>query len=264
MSKRIRYHVVDAFAACAFSGNPAAVVWLDRVIDTELYLKISSEFNLSETAFLSYIEGNRYDLRWFTPTHEVGLCGHATLAAAHSILTNDPGAEILFETASGPLTAGHNLDGDIALDFPAQSLEPVVTPDPIFARICPGFQSVYRAGDDWMVVMPDEQGVIQFVPNLALLRLLPGRGLIVTASSRTSGFDCVSRFFAPNIGIVEDPVTGSAHCALAPFWQQVLGLDSIVGHQVSARGGVVRARYHGNRVQLSGQCVTVMEGSLCV
>lgn len=262
MTRQLRYQVIDAFAAKPFSGNPAAVVWVDQPLTDTVYLQISAEFNLSETAFLHPVSEGVYGLRWFSPTSEVALCGHATLAAGHAILPVETSGEVAFESASGRLVAYRDDHQSVVLDFPVQSLHSTHDLDDVLDGVCPGRVDAFHAGEDLMVVYATSDMVREYVPNYALIQTLPGRGLMITAPANDPRIDCVSRFFAPKVGIPEDPVTGSAHCALAPYWQDVLGKPSIVGYQSSTRGGIVCAAHVGDRVKLSGRCHTVMEGRL--
>lgn len=260
---------VDAFADRPFSGNPAAVCVLSSPADEGWMQAVALEMNLSETAFLlpepEPDAPDSYRLRWFTPTVEVDLCGHATLAAAH-VLWEDgrrpEGEPISFSTRSGRLRAGRS-GGLIALDFPA---EPVVDRQPPAGLIeAVGASSPRFVGGnrmDLLLQLDTEAEVWALSPDFGRLRSIPTRGVIVTARSDRPGVDFVSRFFAPAAGVDEDPVTGSAHCALAPFWRDRLGLDAMTGEQVSARGGTVRVRVLGDRVELAGSAVTVLRGEL--
>jgi PhzF family phenazine biosynthesis protein len=254
---------VDAFTAQPFAGNPAAVCVLDEPAEEPWMRNVASEMNLSETAFLNLREGG-YDLRWFTPTTEVELCGHATLASAHvlwqsgRLALSEPAR---FHTLSGLLTAERHADW-IEMDFPAMPAQPAEPPAALIEalRATPSYTG--RTPWDWLIELESEQAVRQLRPQMAGLRQLGGRGFIVTARSATPGFDFVSRFFAPSAGIDEDPVTGSAHCSLALYWAAKLGQQEMTGYQASPRGGVVRVRPAGDRVKLAGQAVTVMMGEL--
>jgi PhzF family phenazine biosynthesis protein len=255
--------VVDAFADRPFTGNPAAVCVLDAPGDEGWMQDVAMEMNLSEAAFLSPMDDG-WSLRWFTPALEVDLCGHATLASAH-VLWEDgrlaPGAEARFHTRSGLLTARRGGDW-ITMDFPAKPAKTTVAA-PELARALRGTPVYVGASAfDWLVEMESEEAVREMVPDTGLLRLFPARGVIVTARSSTDGVDFVSRFFAPRVGVDEDPVTGSAHCVLAPYWCGKLGRDELVGYQASRRGGTVRVRVHGDRVDLAGRAATVMRGTL--
>jgi PhzF family phenazine biosynthesis protein len=254
---------VDAFTDRPFAGNPAAVCIMDRPRDEPWMRNVAMEMNLSETAFLHPAEDG-WNLRWFTPAAEVALCGHATLATAH-VLWQDghlpADAEARFHTLSGVLTARRQGDW-IALDFPAKPEQQAPAPEGLERAL--GVQPVYvgRSHFDWLVEVESEDAVRALQPDLGLLGTVDARGVIVTARGGEGGHDFVSRFFAPRVGVPEDPVTGSAHCVLAPFWAARLGRDELTGFQASRRGGVVRVRVAGDRVILAGQAVTVMRGEL--
>lgn len=254
---------VDAFTDRLFAGNPAAVCLLPGPRDEAWMQQVAAEMNKPETAFL-HAEGDSFPLRWFTPTVEVDLCGHATLASAHvlwetGLLAVDAAAH--FFTRSGRLSAERRGEW-IEMDFPAERAEPVEVPTALVRSlgVTPGY--VGRNRLDYLVEVEDEAAVRSLAPDLNLLRSVPARGVIVTSRSASPECDFVSRFFAPRSGIDEDPVTGSAHCCLGPFWAARLGKSQLVGYQASARGGVVRVRPDGERVFLSGQAVTVLRGEL--
>jgi PhzF family phenazine biosynthesis protein len=255
---------VDAFADRPFAGNPAAVCVLDRPREAGWMQHVALEMNLSETAFLER-RGDGYSLRWFTPACEVDLCGHATLASAH-VLWQDghlpPDAEARFHTRSGVLTARR--DGDwIWLDFP--SLPPTPAPQPpagLAGALGAAPVFVGNSRFDLLVEVGSEAAVRALRPDPRALRTLGARGVIVTARGEADGFDFVSRFFAPGAGVDEDPVTGSAHCVLTPYWAAKLGKAEMTAYQASARGGVVRVRLAGGRVHLGGRAVTVLRGEL--
>lgn len=256
---------VDAFTAKPFAGNPAAVCPLEGPAEEAWMQSTAAEMNLSETAFF-WPEGDGFRLRWFTPKVEVALCGHATLASAHVLWeTKRLAAEspARFHTQSGLLTATR-LDGAIQLDFPAKRLEPVPSPDGLFEAL--GAEGTYVGKNvlDYLVELKSETSVRALQPDFARLNKFPVRGIIVTARADASEYDFVSRFFAPAAGVNEDPVTGSAHCALGPFWGEKLQKNELVGFQASARGGVVRVRLAGERVLMSGNAVTVLRGQLLV
>jgi PhzF family phenazine biosynthesis protein len=254
---------VDAFTHRAFCGNPAAVCVLEEPPEEWWMQEVAREMNLSETAFLlEHEEG--FDLRWFTPTTEVDLCGHATLASAH-VLWEDgylaPGETARFHTRSGELEAQR--DGDwIEMDFPSGRTEPIEVSPALRDALGITPLSAHSNGVDLLVEIDSEKTLRTLRPEISLVRALQARGVIVTAPALSPRFDFVSRFFAPRVGVDEDPVTGSAHCALAPFWSERLGRESLTGYQVSSRGGVVRVRVAGDRVILAGQAVTVLRGSL--
>jgi PhzF family phenazine biosynthesis protein len=256
-------YVVDAFADRPFGGNPAAVCPLDRPADDGWMQHVAVEMNLSETAFL-VPEAGGYRLRWFTPAVEVGLCGHATLASAHVLWETGrlpTPATARFHTRSGLLTAKR--DGElIVLDFPAVPVERCDPPAGLEEALGTTPVGVGRNRMDVLVELQSESAVRGLRPDFGGLAAVPARGVIVTAASDDPEFDFVSRFFAPASGVPEDPVTGSAHCALGPFWAARFGRTDLVGRQVSKRGGRVRVVVRGDRVELGGRAVTVLRGEL--
>ncbi len=256
---------IDAFTEEPFAGNPAAVCLLPSAKDATWMQHVANEMNLAETAFVvSRSGGDGFDLRWFTPTTEVDLCGHATLASAHALwLTGAlaPDVTARFHTKSGLLTAQRD-DGWIELNFPATPPEPAEAPVGLTAALGAEPRFVGRSRFDYLVELESEAVVRNLTPDLTRLRALPVRGVIVTSRPTTAAWDFVSRFFAPAAGVDEDPVTGSAHCALVPFWSQRLGKTSMIGRQVSARGGTLRLRADGDRVRLAGQAALVFRGEL--
>ena len=222
---------------------------------------VAAELRHSETAFVVPRADGGYDLRWFTPAAEVRLCGHATLATAHVLSARGAAGPLAFHTHSGLLTA--TINDDIELDFPAQSPVPIDEPDGLAAALGTSLRSTYGNGVDVLAEVAAEGTVRGLAPDIAALRRVDCRGVIVTAQAHAgSDVDFVSRFFAPRVGVDEDPVTGSAHCALAPFWARRLGRTSLVGAQLSPRGGRVGVEVRGERVMLRGRAVTVLEGSL--
>jgi PhzF family phenazine biosynthesis protein len=255
---------VDAFADRPFVGNPAAVCILDQARDEQWMHLVAREMNLSETAFLVKREQG-YDLRWFTPTVEIELCGHATLASAHVLWEDghiDPNAAASFCTKSGVLTA-RKKGGWIEMNFPATP----ATPEPgshedLEAALGVRARSVGSSRFDRLVEVENEAAVRSLKPDFTRLGQLEIRGIIVTSAASSPDYDYVSRFFAPAAGVDEDPVTGSAHCCLGPFWKERLGHDNLLGYQASVRGGFVRTRCEGDRVFLSGQAITVLRGEL--
>ncbi len=262
----IRIVTVDAFTNAPFAGNPAAVCVLEQPRPEEWLRNVAREMNLSETAFL-VPRSSEFDLRWLTPAVEVDLCGHATLASAH-VLWQDghlpAGTQARFHTRSGLLTADRRGDW-IEMDFPVKTATAANPPAELLPALgVPSPVGVFRNAFDYMVEVETEEIVRSLTPDHTLLRRIPVRGVIVTARSSTREFDFVSRFFAPGSGIDEDPVTGSAHTALAPYWSAKLGKTEMTGYQASARGGVVRVRMNGDRVILGGQAVTVMQAALLV
>jgi predicted PhzF superfamily epimerase YddE/YHI9 len=254
---------VDAFTDRPFAGNPAAVFLLSGARDEGWMQSVAREMNLAETAFILR-RSDGFDLRWFTPLYEVDLCGHATLASAHMLwedrhLADDDSAR--FHTRSGMLTAERR-NGLIWLDFPATPAAPVPPPPELERGLGVPLRFVGRTPFDYFAEVDGEETLRALTPDLTPLGQLPVRGTIVTARSSTPDHDFVSRFFAPAVGVPEDPVTGSAHCALAPFWAERLGRGELTGYQASPRGGVVRVRLAGDRVLLGGNAVTVVRGEL--
>ncbi|WP_119842055.1 PhzF family phenazine biosynthesis protein [Salinibacter ruber] len=261
---------VDAFATVPFAGNPAAVCLLRDDRDADWMQQVAAEMNVSETAFLRpWDEEATYQLRWFTPTDEVALCGHATLASAHVLWATDHEAArpaLHFETASGRLTARRD-DGWIWMDFPADPVAPADPPTPLLNALDGATpEEVGWSGRDYLVRLPDAGAVRALQPTLSPLHTLDeARGVIATAPAEADDVDFVSRFFAPRVGVPEDPVTGSAHCALGPYWAARMGRTELTGLQVSARGGTVRVHLDtpdAERVALGGRAVTVVDGRL--
>jgi PhzF family phenazine biosynthesis protein len=271
----MRIRIVDAFTDRPFAGNPAGVLLLDADTFPEdgWLQQVAAEVNLSETAFAHPTPGAQdadWALRWFTPKAEVNMCGHATLATAH-ILHSTGAAQgaVRFSARCGVLTTTAADDGTITMDFPTAPLTSIVVADEIASAIGAEVLSVHETGDDvgdLLVEVADEKTVRALTPDFAAVAALPSkRGLIVTAvaeSPATTGYDFVSRGFFPGVGIDEDPVTGSAHTALAPFWSQRLGRDELIGLQASARSGLVRTALRRDRVLLSGRAVTMIDGEL--
>lgn len=260
---------VDAFTDRPFAGNPAAVCLLPAPKDEQWMQLVAREMNLSETAFLCRRAPSAgpeagFDLRWFTPSAEVALCGHATLASAHVLWeTGEIGpAEVArFHTKSGLLTAERR-DALIELDFPATPAE-AADPPPGLADAL-GVTPIYvgRSRFDYLVEVDGEDVVRGLAPDIARIKTLPVRGVMVTSRATTAGWDFVSRFFAPAVGVDEDPVTGSAHCCLTPHWSRKLAKTEMTARQLSARGGTIRVRLVGDRVKLGGHAVTVLRGTL--
>jgi predicted PhzF superfamily epimerase YddE/YHI9 len=255
---------IDAFTSKAFEGNPAAVCVLAQARDTAWMQDVAREMNLPETAFLVRRQPaeDGFDLRWFTPAVEVDLCGHATLASAHALWEDGhlpPDETARFHTKSGLLTA-RRIEDWIELDFPATPAIAATAPDGLAHAIGASPRYVGRSRFDYLIELESEALVRDLRPDFGRLRQLPVRGVIVTSQATTPGWDFVSRFFAPAAGIDEDPVTGSAHCCLGPFWSARLGKPTLMARQVSSRGGTVRVTLDGDRVRLAGQAVTVMRG----
>jgi PhzF family phenazine biosynthesis protein len=272
----MRIRIIDAFTDQAFAGNPAAVCLLegDAWPDEGWMHDVAREMSLSETAFAHPLpEGAEADwaLRWFTPAVETNLCGHATLATAHALNSDGRAADsVRFSSRSGVLVTRTDADGTITLDFPAAPPAETSAPDGLAEALGAAPQATFATGalGDLVATFPDEDTVRGLQPDLPAVARLARRdgirGIIVTApaADAAAGYDFVSRFFAPAEGIPEDPVTGSAHTALAPYWSARLGRDGLVGLQASARTGLVRTSVHGDRVHLTGRAVTVVDGTL--
>jgi PhzF family phenazine biosynthesis protein len=266
--------VVDAFASRPFAGNPAAVCLLDRPREDGWMQAVAREMNHSETAFL-HPEGvpDSYRLRWFTPRTEVDLCGHATLAAAHVLWeqsSSPSGESVHFNTRSGRLIATQNGDW-IELDFPTLKTDPRALPPGLIDALLgehegDSIRFVGQTRFDLLVEVSDESALKSLAPNFAALASLPYRGVIVTCRPNREGalhaYDFLSRFFAPAAGVNEDPVTGSAHCALGLYWSRKLGRDDLCAYQASERGGVMRLKVDSERTVLAGQAITVLRGEL--
>ena len=255
--------VVDAFAEKPFTGNPAAVVFLDGPRDDAWRQAVAAEFNLSETAFVE-ARGDAFALRWFTPAVEVELCGHATLAAAHSLWEAGrvlADREIRFETKSGTLTARR--DGErIILDFPALPVRPAKPPPGLLAALADTPIAFAENTGVYLLEMDSEETVRRAAPDLAKWSTLTKKGLLLTAPARGKTYDVVSRCFFPGDGIPEDPVTGSAHCAIGPYWAERLGKSVLTAYQASKRGGILMLRVKEGRVELGGRAFTAWSGSL--
>jgi len=264
------YLVVDAFTSRTFAGNPAAVVLLATEEPDDLLQKIANEFNLAETAYPRQLGEDRFELRWFTPAREVPLCGHATLAAAHALWELEilpQNRAIHFITrSSGQLICHRRAQGWIEMDFPATPPQPADLP--INAATVLGVPGpvtcVGTATMNLTLRLPSAQQIRDSKPNLAILATWHPIGVTITAPGDEPGVDFVSRFFAPQAGIPEDPVTGSAHCSLTPYWAVQAGKTSFTARQLSSRGGELRLELHGNRVHLLGQAVTTMRGELAM
>lgn len=254
---------VDAFTDTAFRGNPAAVLVLAEPADPAWMQNVAAEMNLSETAFL-HAQAGGFNLRWFTPVAEVDLCGHATLASAH-VLWEDghlpPTTEARFHTLSGPLTV-RRTDRGMEMDFPAEPPQPIAPPPGLLDALGAEARYVGRNRLDFLLELDSEEAVRALAPDHAALARISSRGVIATARSSRPEHDFVSRCFFPAVGIPEDPVTGSAHCCLGPFWAERLGRDTLTGYQASRRGGTVGVRVAGDRVMLAGQAVTILRGEL--
>jgi PhzF family phenazine biosynthesis protein len=264
----IPFYQVDAFTCEPFHGNPAAVCLLSEKRSDIWMQAVAQEMNLSETAFL-LPEADGYRLRWFTPLVEVDLCGHATLASAHILFeTSDANRQRLgradtarFYTRSGLLTAKW-VEGWLELNFPIKPVEAVQPPEGLVEALGVSPNWVGKSLFDILVEVDDEMAVRQAKPDFALLKAVEARGVILTSRSSTSEYDFISRFFAPRVGVNEDPVTGSAHCVLVPYWAQKLGKTEFTAYQASKRGGVLKLRLDDGRVIIAGQAVTVLCGEL--
>jgi PhzF family phenazine biosynthesis protein len=259
----LRIFQADAFTDEAFAGNPAAVCILTEPRDETWMQNLAREMNLSETAFLRRREDG-FGLRWFTPTVEVALCGHATLASAHILWQTGmlaPKEQARFHTLSGLLTAERKGDW-IELNFPVTPEMPATAPPRLMEALGVAPKYVGKSKFDYLVEVDKEETVRNLKPDFGVLRAMQVRGVMITSQAVSPGYDFVSRFFAPGSGIDEDPVTGSAHCCLGPFWSARLGKNELVAYQASRRGGIVRVRVGGDRVYLSGQAVTVFRGEI--
>lgn len=261
----MKYFIVDAFAERAFEGNPAAVFMLEELVSDDVLQKIASEINLSETAYL-FREKDIYSLRWFSPVREVDLCGHATLASAHVLWAKgilDQDQEARFNTKSGTLTARH-VDDLIEMDFPLDVPEVSECPEEIMdgLEVTPVY--VGKTRFDYLVEVESQEVVEGIHPNIEVIKKIDCRGIIVTSTTKNKCYDFVSRFFAPRFGISEDPVTGSAHCALGPYWSKKTNKSELVGYQASRRGGVVKMRVTESSVVLGGKARVVAEGEFFV
>lgn len=259
MSISSRFFQIDSFTTRRFAGNPAAVMLLDAFPPDATLQRLAAENNLAETAFL-VPEGQDYRLRWFTPTVEVPLCGHATLASAAAVMERlEPGRKVVvFQTASGPLTVTSTGAGYL-MDFPARPSSPTQPPEGLAAAL--GLQplEVVWDGFNYLARLTDPEQVRKLAPDLAAVERFDCAGVIVTAEDGRD-YDFVSRYFAPAKGIPEDPVTGGAHCALTPFWAERLGRSAFRAFQASSRGGEIVCRLRGERVELEGACVFYLDG----
>ncbi|MGH7584143.1 MAG: PhzF family phenazine biosynthesis protein [Gemmatimonadales bacterium] len=257
-------HLIDAFADGPFTGNPAGVMLLDTPRPDHWMQQVAMEMNQAETAFLSPRAGG-FSLRWFTPVAEVDLCGHATLASAHFLWEGGhaaPERPLRFDTRSGALSARRGADGSITVDFPAIVSRPVDPPTQLIDALGATPVAVLRGDFDLVCVMADAATVRNLAPDPVAIGRWDVRGVLVTARGDAERIDFISRCFFPALGVPEDPVTGSAHCALAPYWRTVLGSDTLVGYQASRRGGTVRCQVIGDRVELTGRAVTTLRGAL--
>ena len=266
-SLRVPLLQIDRFTATCFHGNPAAVCLLAAPAAEDWMQAVAAEMNLSETAFVvPRTAAGEFDLRWFTPTTEVDLCGHATLASCHALRETAQlaaGQSARFLTKSGWLTTTAEADDWISMDFPATPVTPILPPDGLWAALgLPPGGEAYRSQFDILIPVADADILGSIQPDMAALARIQARGIIVTAPSDQPKYDFLSRFFGPAVGVDEDPVTGSAHCSLAPYWAARLGKRAMTGYQASKRGGVVGAVLSGDRVILRGQAVTVFATTL--
>jgi PhzF family phenazine biosynthesis protein len=261
----ITFFHVDSFTESPFAGNPAGVCLLPSPRDGAWMQQVAFEMNLSETAFLLR-EQDGFSLRWFTPTTEVDLCGHGTLASAHVLWESGvlkPDEQARFHTRSGLLTATQR-DGLTRLDFPALAEQPATAPAELIAALGVEPRYVGIFGGEYLMELETEEQVRRVRPDFFSLKAMPGRAVVVTSLSASKDFDFVTRVFAPWVGVDEDPVTGSVHCCLGPFWGKRLGKDRLVAYQASARGGIVHMELKDGRVDLGGRAVTVVRGELVV
>jgi PhzF family phenazine biosynthesis protein len=260
-----KFYQVDAFTQEPFSGNPAVVCLPDEPLGAIAMQNIAREMNLSETAFLQKQEDG-YSLRWFTPGAEVDLCGHATLASAHILW--EQGAlgqdeQAVFHTRSGILTA-ENEAGLIKMNFPALGHEPATAPKELLAALGIVPIDTRKFGKKFLFEVASEAEIHQLQPDFSALKKMPGRGVVITSLSESTELDFVSRYFAPWVGVDEDPVTGSNHCCLGPYWGERLGKKTLTAYQASARGGKIEIELLGGRVSLGGYAVTVLQGEFVI
>ena len=261
------FYWVDAFTERPFSGNPAAVCIPPAALEPALMQNLAAEFGLSETAFVERRPDNQWNLRWFTPKAEVRLCGHATLAAATALWSHEPtlGNTLTFHTLSGPLTATRTPEGMIELVFPARPPQQCDIPVGLLEAVRVPPSDVLWCGrdlDDYILQLPSEEHVKALKPDYAQLGPIETRGIIFTARSSTKERDFISRFFAPKVGVDEDPVTGSAHCCLTPFWAERLDNTCLKAEQLSKRGGRLEVELRGDRVALPGRSCIIVSGTL--
>ncbi len=260
----MKFWTVDAFTSKPFHGNPAAVILVDEFPEDSLCQSIAAEFNLSETGFLKPLSPNHYQIRWFTPTTEIPLCGHGTLSSAlvlrHENLIN-PSEAICLESLSGPLSVLCQ-DNQFVLNFPLQKIGKSLETQAFCDLLDTPILTAQEALDILLLELPHETNIYNFQVDLTKICLLPYRGLIITAASNGQPHDFVSRFFTPKAGINEDPVTGSAHCKLADYWQTKLGRSLFLAYQASPRGGEMQIKIEGERVLLTGKGVLISTGQL--
>jgi len=258
---KFKIYQVDAFSSKVFSGNPAAVCLLEKWLDVELMQGIANENNLSETAFAVPVKDG-FEIRWFTPEVEVDLCGHATLATAHILFNhlNYPSNRVNFSSLHSGMLSVEKSGKLLTLDFPVDTLEEMVVPELIVTALHRPPLKAFRGKSDFMFIFASQSEIESMQPDFGLLAHVGGRGVIVTALGNEANF--VSRFFAPQTGVNEDPVTGSAHTTLTPYWARVLGKKKLTAQQLSARGGQLICELAGDRVLISGEAVSYMEGEI--
>lgn len=259
----LRFWLVDAFTDTPYQGNPAGVCVVDEFLSEERMQEIAAELNWSETSFIKPLGENRYHIRWFSPKDEAPICGHATLAGAHILWTQGfvQGDDIHFESCAGPLSVSrHGLH--MTMKFPNMPVRYIQTPDLMLEALGDvEIESVHRDSLIYIVILKSPEQVIHLAPNLSMIETFDCRAVTVTARGYYP-YDFVSRYFAPRVGIPEDPVCGSAHCRLFPFWGNILGKDKLLAHQVSKRGGIIHGTFDHEYVYLSSRAVTVCEGFL--
>jgi PhzF family phenazine biosynthesis protein len=258
---KIKLYQIDAFTDKVFHGNPAAVCVLNEWLEEEKMQQIAAENNLAETAFV-VPGGSDYEIRWFTPLVEVDLCGHATLASAYVLFHfySHPSDRINFHSRrSGLLTVDKNGDA-LTMDFPADALEPAEVPEALVTAFGKAPLETYKGKTDYMLIYPSQADIEAFKPDIALVATVEARGIIVSAPGNSVDF--VSRFFGPQVGIVEDPVTGSAHTTLTPYWSEKLGKKTLTAKQLSARQGDLTCEHIGERVKITGKAVTYLVGEI--
>lgn len=263
-SRKIKIHQIDAFTDKVFGGNPAAVCVLEQWINDDLMQNIAAENNLAETAYVVQTGPDSYDIRWFTPTVEVDLCGHATLAAAYTLFRHYgyPTDRINFQSqASGSLVVTRNGD-NLTLDFPTDIITKIETPQILIEAFGITPLETYKGKTDHVLVYASQSEIENAIPNLTLIKQSGGRGVIITAAGNEVDF--VSRFFGPQVGVDEDPVTGSAHTTLTPIWAEQLGKNLLTAQQLSKRKGELICELRGDRVKITGKAVTFMTGEIVI
>lgn len=263
--KKLPIYQVDAFAETVFKGNPAAVVPLEQEwLTDDLMQNIAAENNLAETAYIIKRK-DHYDIRWFTPAAEVDLCGHATLASAHVVLSmfEQKAKQVVFNShRSGILTVTKKEEEKLELDFPTDTLSKTDLPEALIQGLGVVPAEVFKGKTDYMLVFETQEQIEALKPNYNWVARVDARGVIVTAPANEEGIDFVSRFFAPQVGVNEDPVTGSAHTSLVPYWAGRLDKKKLIGHQISPRGGLVHCQHNGERVKLAGKSALYLKGDI--